>query len=140
MDAAERSAARPLGAVAPSGPVWRQAWSPGWELSVLLLFERHLPHGADGEEPGNALTLAFEHEHITEVFTGFGEKSRRRAWRSARWMRHGAISRKRQERPSFRQFHLAKQSKVLWIAAQCKKSGFGFHIAQKLRSRDESSI
>jgi RNA 3'-terminal phosphate cyclase (ATP) len=29
---------------------------------------------ADEEGPGNALTLTVEHEHITEVFTGFGEK------------------------------------------------------------------
>ena len=31
--------------------------------------------GLSGEfGPGNALTLTVEHEHITEVFTGFGEK------------------------------------------------------------------
>jgi RNA 3'-terminal phosphate cyclase (ATP) len=29
---------------------------------------------ADEEEPGNAPTVTVEHEHITEVFTGFGEK------------------------------------------------------------------
>jgi RNA 3'-terminal phosphate cyclase (ATP) len=29
---------------------------------------------ADEEQPGNALTITVEHEHITEVFTGFGEK------------------------------------------------------------------
>jgi RNA 3'-terminal phosphate cyclase (ATP) len=29
---------------------------------------------ADEEGPGNALTLTVEHEQITEVFTGFGEK------------------------------------------------------------------
>ena len=26
--------------------------------------------------PGNAVTITLEHEHIIEVFTGFGEKSR----------------------------------------------------------------
>ena len=29
---------------------------------------------ADEEQPGNALTITLEHEHITEVFSGFGEK------------------------------------------------------------------
>jgi RNA 3'-terminal phosphate cyclase (ATP) len=29
---------------------------------------------ADEEGPGNALTITVEHEGITEVFTGFGEK------------------------------------------------------------------
>ena len=29
---------------------------------------------ADEEGPGNALTITVEHEAITEVFTGFGEK------------------------------------------------------------------
>ena len=33
---------------------------------------------ANEEQPGNALTITLEHEHITEVFTGFGERGWRR--------------------------------------------------------------
>lgn len=42
----------------------------GWSDEQLL--HRGLP-GEQG--PGNALLLTLEHEHVTEVFTGFGEKS-----------------------------------------------------------------
>ena len=35
---------------------------------------RQLP---DGWGPGNALLLTLEHEHVTEVFAGFGEKQLR---------------------------------------------------------------
>jgi RNA 3'-terminal phosphate cyclase (ATP) len=41
-----------------------------WAEEQLLA--RHLP---DEQGPGNALMLTLEHEHITEVFTAFGEKS-----------------------------------------------------------------
>ncbi|QJD99827.1 RNA 3'-terminal phosphate cyclase [Massilia forsythiae] len=41
-----------------------------WSEDQLLA--RRLP---DGQGPGNALMLTFEHEHVTEVFTAFGEKS-----------------------------------------------------------------
>ncbi|MTV38950.1 RNA 3'-terminal phosphate cyclase [Duganella radicis] len=44
----------------------------GWTEEQLL--HRGLP-GEQG--PGNALLLTLEHEHVTEVFTGFGEKSLR---------------------------------------------------------------
>jgi RNA 3'-terminal phosphate cyclase (ATP) len=40
-------------------------WTPG-QLHV-----RGLPNDAG---PGNAVTISIEHEHVTEVFTGFGEK------------------------------------------------------------------
>lgn len=36
------------------------------------LFARHLP---DNHGPGNALMLTLDYEHVTEVFTAFGEKS-----------------------------------------------------------------
>jgi RNA 3'-terminal phosphate cyclase (ATP) len=42
----------------------------GWNESQLLI--RGLP--AD-QGPGNALLITLEHQHVTEVFTGFGEKS-----------------------------------------------------------------
>lgn len=42
----------------------------GWNESQLLI--RGLP--AD-QGPGNALLMTLEYEHVTEVFTGFGEKS-----------------------------------------------------------------
>ena len=42
----------------------------GWEESQLLV--RGLP--AD-QGPGNVLLITLEHEHVTEVFTAFGEKS-----------------------------------------------------------------
>jgi len=42
----------------------------GWDESQLLV--RGLP--AD-QGPGNALLVTLEHEHVTEVFTAFGEKS-----------------------------------------------------------------
>jgi len=41
----------------------------GWTLPQLLL--RGLPNDVG---PGNAVTITLEHEHVTEVFTGFGEK------------------------------------------------------------------
>jgi len=41
----------------------------GWPQEQLLL--RGLPNDMG---PGNALTITLEHEHVTEVFTGFGEK------------------------------------------------------------------
>jgi RNA 3'-terminal phosphate cyclase (ATP) len=41
----------------------------GFEQSNLLL--RALPNNVG---PGNAVTITLEHEHVTEVFTGFGEK------------------------------------------------------------------
>lgn len=41
----------------------------GWGASQLL--ERRLPAG---QGPGNALIITLEHEHVTEVFTAFGEK------------------------------------------------------------------
>jgi RNA 3'-terminal phosphate cyclase (ATP) len=44
------------------------AWSP----EQLLL--RGLPNDMG---PGNAVTVTLEHEHVTEVFTGFGEKGMR---------------------------------------------------------------
>jgi RNA 3'-terminal phosphate cyclase (ATP) len=41
----------------------------GWGESQLL------PRGLPGEQgPGNALLLTLEYEHVTEVFSGFGEK------------------------------------------------------------------
>jgi len=42
----------------------------GWSQEQLLL--RALPNDVG---PGNAVTITLEHEHVTEVFTGFGEKS-----------------------------------------------------------------
>ncbi|WP_087142718.1 RNA 3'-terminal phosphate cyclase [Crenothrix polyspora] len=37
--------------------------------------EQLLMRGIDsGRGPGNAMLLTFEHDHVTEVFTGFGEK------------------------------------------------------------------
>ncbi|NRR33496.1 RNA 3'-terminal phosphate cyclase [Oxalobacteraceae bacterium] len=42
----------------------------GWEESQLL--HRSLPAE---QGPGNALLLTLEHEHVTEVFVGFGEKA-----------------------------------------------------------------
>jgi RNA 3'-terminal phosphate cyclase (ATP) len=44
--------------------------SLGFAQSDLLL--RALPNDVG---PGNAVTITLEHEHVTEVFTGFGEKS-----------------------------------------------------------------
>ena len=41
----------------------------GWSQDQLLL--RALPNDVG---PGNALTITLEHENVTEVFTGFGEK------------------------------------------------------------------
>jgi len=41
----------------------------GWTEPQLLL--RGLPNDVG---PGNAVTITLEHEHVTEVFTGFGEK------------------------------------------------------------------
>jgi RNA 3'-terminal phosphate cyclase (ATP) len=41
----------------------------GWPLQQLHL--RALPNDMG---PGNAVTITVEHEHVTEVFTGFGEK------------------------------------------------------------------
>lgn len=41
----------------------------GW--GAVQLLERRLPAG---QGPGNALLVTFEHEHVTEVFTAFGEK------------------------------------------------------------------
>ena len=41
----------------------------GWPQEQLLL--RGLPNDVG---PGNAVTITIEHEHVTEVFTGFGEK------------------------------------------------------------------
>lgn len=41
----------------------------GWTLPQLLL--RGLPNDVG---PGNAVTITLEHEHVTEVITGFGEK------------------------------------------------------------------
>jgi RNA 3'-terminal phosphate cyclase (ATP) len=42
----------------------------GWDESQLRV------RGLPGEQgPGNALLLTLEYEHVTEVFTGFGEKS-----------------------------------------------------------------
>jgi RNA 3'-terminal phosphate cyclase (ATP) len=41
----------------------------GWTLPQLLL--RGLPNDVG---PGNAVTITLEHEHVTEVLTGFGEK------------------------------------------------------------------
>jgi RNA 3'-terminal phosphate cyclase (ATP) len=41
----------------------------GWTQEQLLL--RGLPNDVG---PGNALTITLEHENVTEVFTGFGEK------------------------------------------------------------------
>jgi len=41
----------------------------GWSQEQLLL--RGLPNDVG---PGNAVTITLEHEHVTEVFTGFGEK------------------------------------------------------------------
>ncbi|MDB5935382.1 MAG: 3-phosphate cyclase [Massilia sp.] len=41
----------------------------GWSESQLQ--ERRLP---DEQGPGNALLITLEHEHVTEVFTAFGEK------------------------------------------------------------------
>ena len=40
-----------------------------WPQEQLLL--RGLPNDVG---PGNAVTITLEHEHVTEVFTGFGEK------------------------------------------------------------------
>jgi RNA 3'-terminal phosphate cyclase (ATP) len=40
-----------------------------WSHEQLLL--RGLPNDVG---PGNAVTITLEHEHVTEVFTGFGEK------------------------------------------------------------------
>jgi RNA 3'-terminal phosphate cyclase (ATP) len=40
-----------------------------WPAEQLLL--RALPNDVG---PGNAVTVTLEHEHVTEVFTGFGEK------------------------------------------------------------------
>ncbi len=41
----------------------------GWTQEQL--FVRGLPNDAG---PGNAVTITLQHEHVTEVFTGFGEK------------------------------------------------------------------
>lgn len=42
----------------------------GWDESQLLV------RGLPGEQgPGNAVLITFEYEHVTEVFTAFGEKS-----------------------------------------------------------------
>ena len=41
----------------------------GWPREQLLL--RGLPNDVG---PGNAVTITLEHEHVTEVFTGFGER------------------------------------------------------------------
>jgi RNA 3'-terminal phosphate cyclase (ATP) len=43
--------------------------SMGWDESQLLI--RGL---SDGQGPGNALLVTLEHQHVTEVFCGFGEK------------------------------------------------------------------
>ena len=43
-----------------------------WSADQLLV--RGLSHDVG---PGNAVTITVEHEHVTEVFTGFGEKSMR---------------------------------------------------------------
>jgi RNA 3'-terminal phosphate cyclase (ATP) len=43
-----------------------------WPQEQLLL--RGLPNDVG---PGNAVTITLEHEHVTEVFTGFGEKGLR---------------------------------------------------------------
>ena len=45
----------------------------GFAPSDLLL--QALPNDAG---PGNAVTVTLEHEHVTEVFTGFGERACRR--------------------------------------------------------------
>ncbi|HEX6398792.1 MAG TPA: RNA 3'-terminal phosphate cyclase [Steroidobacteraceae bacterium] len=44
----------------------------GWTPEQLHV--RGLPNDAG---PGNAVTISIEHEHVTEVFTGFGEKGLR---------------------------------------------------------------
>jgi RNA 3'-terminal phosphate cyclase (ATP) len=44
----------------------------GWDESQLLM--RNLSHD---QGPGNALMVTLEHQHVTEVFCGFGEKSLR---------------------------------------------------------------
>jgi RNA 3'-terminal phosphate cyclase (ATP) len=41
----------------------------GWDSSQLHLHRLNSSHG-----PGNALVTTVEHEHVTEVFTAFGEK------------------------------------------------------------------
>lgn len=42
----------------------------GWDEAQLL------PRGLPGEQgPGNALLLTLEYEHVTEVFSGFGERA-----------------------------------------------------------------
>ncbi|HEX8405461.1 MAG TPA: RNA 3'-terminal phosphate cyclase [Duganella sp.] len=42
----------------------------GWEAGQLLACVLPAEHG-----PGNVLLVTLEHEHVTEVFSGFGEKS-----------------------------------------------------------------
>ncbi|MDR3479588.1 MAG: RNA 3'-terminal phosphate cyclase [Burkholderiaceae bacterium] len=43
--------------------------SMGWDESQLLI------RGLSGDQgPGNALLVTLEHQHVTEVFCGFGEK------------------------------------------------------------------
>lgn len=44
----------------------------GWDESQLLVRSLPQQHG-----PGNALLVTLEHQHVTEVFCGFGEKSLR---------------------------------------------------------------
>ncbi len=41
----------------------------GWDAAQLLIRGLPVEHG-----PGNALLVTLEHEHVTEVFAGFGEK------------------------------------------------------------------
>jgi RNA 3'-terminal phosphate cyclase (ATP) len=41
----------------------------GWEPSAL-----HVQHVADAIGPGNVVTVEIESEHVTELFTGFGER------------------------------------------------------------------
>lgn len=52
---------------------------------------------SDGRGPGNVLSLVFEHEHVTEVVTGFGERgvraevvAERACEEAATYLRHGA--------------------------------------------------
>jgi RNA 3'-terminal phosphate cyclase len=53
----------------PNGPADEELKMLNWTAENLHI------RGLSGEfGPGNALTLTVEHEHVTEVFTGFGEK------------------------------------------------------------------